>query len=249
MFPTYQSGDIKILDYIDANNVEIVFLKTNNTKRVRMGNVLTGKIVDKEIHFQMTSVCGVGEIGCGEYAPNIHKKIYKAWSSMIRRCYSKKVHELQPSYVNCTVCEQWLNFQNFAKWYESQVHSDNCQVDKDLLSYGNKVYSPETCCLLPEKLNKLIIKQKVGKNGLPTGVFLIERNVGSDRPCYGAQCGGYGKSRGYIGRYHTIEEAEFAYRIVKSKLIQEYAQKYIEDLEPRAFQALINMSVKLKENA
>ena len=68
---------------------------------------------------------------------------YKTWSSMLRRCYSTKYQERCPTYMGCSVSEEWHTFSVFRNWMESQDWQDT-QLDKDLLVEGNKVYSPET---------------------------------------------------------------------------------------------------------
>lgn len=37
---------------------------------------------------------------------------------MLQRCYNNK----QLSYFDCEVCDEWLCFQNFAKWYEENYY-------------------------------------------------------------------------------------------------------------------------------
>ncbi len=53
-----------------------------------------------------------------------------------------------------TMCHTWNDYQVFAMWYHSQVgHTLDYQVDKDLLTQGNRHYSPDTCLLLPSTVN------------------------------------------------------------------------------------------------
>lgn len=33
---------------------------------------------------------------------------------MLQRCYDSKYHEKSPTYKNCEVHNEWLNYQNFA---------------------------------------------------------------------------------------------------------------------------------------
>jgi hypothetical protein len=64
------------------------------------------------------TVCGHGYLGEGNYKVSIKRKItpqYASWSHMLERCYSEKFHISKPKYKDCTVCEEWLKFQNFAK--------------------------------------------------------------------------------------------------------------------------------------
>ena len=64
-----------------------------------------------------------------------------------------------------TVCEEWLYYPNFVDWVHSQENfnfwaSDkNTQIDKDILSDAkSKIYSPETCLLVPKCINEIFKK-------------------------------------------------------------------------------------------
>ena len=84
-------------------------------------------------------------------------KAYDAWKRMIQRCFDKKYKEDHPTYIGVTCIKSWEDFQNFAEWWYSQPnHDKGFDLDKDLLVDGNKLYSPETCCLLPQEINKTL---------------------------------------------------------------------------------------------
>ena len=74
---------------------------------------------------------------------------------MFNRCYNEKYHEKQPTYIGCSVSEEFWNFQNFAEWYNQKKYICNyaLELDKDLLYEGNKIYAPSKCCLLPKEIN------------------------------------------------------------------------------------------------
>jgi hypothetical protein len=66
------------------------------------------------------TVYGIGFNSGGEFKPSIkrnHTKPYATWKSMLMRCYSEKYHAKHPSYIGCSVCDEWLDFQIFAKWF------------------------------------------------------------------------------------------------------------------------------------
>jgi hypothetical protein len=42
---------------------------------------------------------------------------YARWVAMLKLCYSPKVHANVPSYLNCSVCEEWKTFSVFRQWY------------------------------------------------------------------------------------------------------------------------------------
>lgn len=80
---------------------------------------------------------------------------YNTWKAMLERCYSESLKRRRPSYIGCTVCEEWLLFSNFKVWMETQDWKGN-QLDKDLLIEHNKVYSPETCLFLSREVNSFL---------------------------------------------------------------------------------------------
>ena len=47
-------------------------------------------------------------------------KYYTAWKNMLKRCYSNKYLESRPSYIDASVCSEWLSATTFKKWVEQQ---------------------------------------------------------------------------------------------------------------------------------
>lgn len=73
-----------------------------------------------------------------------HTKVYSTWKSMLMRCYSENYHVKFPTYIDCYVCDEWLDFQVFAKWFCGN-YVTGMQLDKDIKVDGNKIYGPEFC--------------------------------------------------------------------------------------------------------
>lgn len=142
---------------------------------------------------------------------------YKLWYSMLERCYSPYKLKRNPNYVGVTVCEEWLTFSNFKAWMETQDWEGN-QLDKDLLCFdGAKIYSPSTCCFIPQWLNCGIIVQRANGNEL-FGVHIgtVEGLVN----IYKAQCGPRVKKESYLGTFPTAELAHRAWQVAhKERLI------------------------------
>lgn len=107
------------------------------------------------------SVQGVGYHGVGEYKTQVNKVLdlaYKKWRGMMTRNYYDDYESRLTSYKDCYVADEWHNLQTFSDWYYGQVGWDKgFELDKDLLSEGGKVYSPETCCLIPREINTAIV--------------------------------------------------------------------------------------------
>jgi hypothetical protein len=146
---------------------------------------------------------------------------------MLTRCYSEKRREINYlSYENCTVCEEWHNYQNFKKWYELnyyEIEEEEMELDKDILYKNNKIYSPQTCIFVPYSINLLFIKPN--KRKLPQGVC-YDKN----RNKYIAQiiCINKNLNKGHIslGRYNTVEEAFFVYKNAKEDYVKQLAEIY-----------------------
>lgn len=130
----------------------------------------------------------------------------------MRRCYNEKYRWKNPSYVGCCVCEEWHIFDNFRGWVNGQDYVGK-EIDKDLLSKGNKVYSPDTCVLVDKKINLFLVGTEKVKGEYPIGVDLNKKN-GKFR----ARCWNNDGTRTHIGYYNTPEEAHEAWRAHKHKL-------------------------------
>ena len=231
IFPLNKGGTVTVLDYENSDNVVIVHNDTHKyVQKVQAGHLKRGNV--KNPHFP--SVFGVGYIGVGDFSPSIggkHTQVYKKWQSMIERNYSRSYHKKKPSYADCTVHPDWHNFQVFAEWYTKQKFCDSdYQLDKDILVKGNKVYSAETCCLVPKEVNNFAKADSFLK-GLPLGV-----SFRSGR--YSARIMTNKKSA-WIGFFDTPEEASEAYEISKSKKAKVVAEGWKDFMCKRSYNALL----------
>lgn len=178
---------------------------------------------------------GAGYVGVGNYKtvePNGKlTRIYVTWHDMLVRCYKEKVRHLHPSYEGCTMCDKWLNFQNFAKWYEKNYYDigeGRMHLDKDILCIGNKVYSPEYCVFVPQRIN-MIFMSKPNKDNLPSGI---------SRSITGRYTASY-NTKG-LGTYNTLEEALMPYNKAKMQHIHNVAEEYKNRIPKRLYNVLKN---------
>jgi hypothetical protein len=170
-------------------------------------------------------------------------KEYKTWYGMLERCYSGNKQKSSPTYIGCKVCDEWLNFQVFAEWYNSQPYSHKQDIkfdlDKDLLIDGNKIYSPETCILIPSIINMQFAN--IGKGiHLPGANWLPDRNKFMAR---GPRIEDGKQST--LGYFSLEEEAHKAYINAKENYIQKLAELYSNVLDIRIYQKLSNYSFNL----
>lgn len=189
---------------------------------------------------QKTLIFGVG---INDLQNTKGTSFYKAWFSMLTRCYNKQLQITKhKSYVDCSVCEEWLTLSNFKEWFENPENGyrDGYHLDKDILVKGNRIYSPETCCFVPNEINSLFTKSNALRGKYPIGVIVSPYNK------FIAKLSG---QRTYLGSYDTPEEAFNAYKQAKEKHIKEIAQKYFNEgkITERVYNALMKYEVELTD--
>ena len=156
---------------------------------------------------------------------------YLKWKNMISRCYSERVQQDSPAYLNCSVHNDWLTFSNFKAWMEQQDW-EGMELDKDILFPGNKIYSPDTCIFINSKINRFITDSLSARGIWPVGVTIRKDGKSFISRCADIVTG----RREYLGDYSTPEAAHEAWR--RYKLSQAKAlSKEIQDL--RIAKALI----------
>lgn len=185
-----------------------------------------------------------GYVGDGKYKTRDDNgditKIYRLWHDMMKRCYSEKYIKANPTYEKCYVCDEWLNYQNFAKWFEDnyyEVPGERMELDKDILYKGNKRYGPDTCIITPHRINALFIRRESMRNGLPIGV----RKEG-DRYTYNVS--GY-NTKSML--FDTPIEAFYEYKRHKEQLIKNLAEKYKHEIPEKLYKALCEYKVNIDD--
>jgi hypothetical protein len=185
------------------------------------------------------TICGVGFIGVGKYKTGTSKKKtdnYRIWENLIYRCYGEKFRDSRPAYKGCTVCQEWHNFQNFAQWYDENFYDcgeGRMHIDKDIIIKDNKLYSPETCILVPQRIN-MIFMTKSRKDDLPN---CVRQNPSGSYASY------YNGKR--YGTYRTLQEAVNEHEKQKRIHIIEVAEEYKNKIPLKVYEALINYCEEL----
>lgn len=244
----------KIIGYNNCNDIIIEFLNdVHYTKHTNYSYFKQGKVASP----YAKRTFGVGYLGEGEYTftdkNNLDSKghaiktvCFNYWQSMMYRCYSEKFQK-KTAYIDCTVCEEWHNYQNFAKWFYENYYTVNDEImnlDKDIILKNNKIYSPTTCCFIPAIINKIFVKREKAKNfKVPIG--LCQRNF-RNKIKYSASIKKYNKDK-YLGCFNTIEEAFNVYKAEKEKYIKEVANNYKEYLPKTVYNALYNYQVEITD--
>ena len=215
--------EMKIIAYRKWEDIDVEFLDEHHYifEHATYGNFKRGQVKSP---FDR-SVANVGYTGIGEFKTSIkkiHTVEYSIWKQMILRCYFLDDNNSYPVYYGISeVCEEWHNFQNFAKWYTSNSYNigkERLHLDKDIKYYGNKIYSPYHCILVPQSINEQFKEcYHFGQtnNNLP----------------YTVRSTNNGKYESYhrgisLGTFNTIDEACEAYVLSKKTYINELVNRY-----------------------
>lgn len=96
--------------------------------------------------------------------------LYKTWLTMIDRT-TGEINRRPQSYRDAIVCKEWLKYSSFLNWAlnPESGYINGYELDKDIISPGNKAYSPQTCCFVPTRINLLFVLHH-SQSGKPTGV-------------------------------------------------------------------------------
>lgn len=170
------------------------------------------------------------------------RRCYTLWEDMLSRCYNPHMLKRFPTYIGCSVCEEWLIFSNFKRWFDKN-YIKNYDLDKDILIKGNKVYSPETCCFVPHKLNCSINRCQRRRGEFPIGVTYDKSR---SKFTSGLRCG---TKKLQLGRFDTITEAFNAYKDAKEHYIKSIAEKYFQEgkITKRVYDALMKYEVEITD--
>ena len=158
---------------------------------------------------------------------------YSKWYGVLQRCYSNKFLQDNPSYLGCTLVDEWKLFTNFKSWMQSQDW-ENKHLDKDLINWDNKQYGPNTCVFISPALNNLLCLRNNYRGELPLGVY---KHVIKGITYFVASCSFYGKQQ-RLGYFKTIPEAADTYKKAKLKHIKELSEM---ETNPRVKEALLNL--------
>lgn len=181
-------------------------------------------------------------IGVNDVPKSFGTKEYILWINMLNRCYNEKLHQIQPTYLNCETSSEFLVLSKFHSWCQNQAgfNQKGFELDKDLLAKGNKEYHPDKCVFIPREINSFLRTRKKMRGELPIGVNMDK--WGS----YIARMSINGRDM-YIGTFKTPEQAFQSYKAAKEAHIKVLANKYKDQIDPRAYDALMNYKVEITD--
>ena len=243
-FITNEGYEIKIIEYNNVHNIKIQFQDKYKTIVPTQYNKCKDGSIKNPYH---PSVEGIGYIGLGKYKSKINgkqTKEYAEWNSMLKRGFNKEYKNKYSTYKNVTVDEYFHNFQNYCKWREDnyyEIEGEQMELDKDILVKDNKIYSPDTCIFVPQRINYLFIKSNAIRGNYPIGVYYYKA-----RDKYIAKCSILTETK-YLGCYNTPEEAFEVYKEFKEAYIKEVADEYKDKIPQRLYDAMYAWEVEIDD--
>ena len=240
-FKTIRGEEYVVVEYLNYDSVTVEFCDNYKYKLTTSAAwIKSGQIKNP----YSPRIFEVGYFGVGGYKAKVgnpqvgysRTPEYQAWMNMMSRCYDKNY--INPHlYSDVMVVKSWHCFQDFAEWYYTQRKDTNTELklclDKDVLGDGS-MYSPEFCCLLPFKINSLIVSIPRG-NRLP-GVVLTSK--GRFRVSYS-----YGKK---VTEHEHEKDAHLEYLNLKLTKIRDLANEYKEILRPHVYETLMTKDFRYK---
>lgn len=219
----HQGYLMKIIKYNNAKNITVEFQDEHKaTVMVTYDNFLKGDV--KNPYHPI--IYNKGIVG-SKYSVWVDKKAtkeYQTWKSMLQRCFDPKYKEKQPTYNDVTCCNEWLEYENFYEWLHFQPNFDKWYegkrwaIDKDILFKNNNIYSPKTCCLVPQSINNLFTKSDSTRSKLPIGVHKHYKK-------YQVFCQNpFTRKQEDLGTYDTELVAFQIYKSYKENIIKQVAE-------------------------
>ena len=241
VFKTKSYGDLIITKYVNSKAVCVKFVVTGYETTTKASNVIAGSVKDR----LLPTVHGIGITGDSQVrVDGKHTKEYRLWNNMLKRCYSVGCQKVRPTYIDCSVSENFRYLQYFKEWCNNQIGFNSVDekgkpfaLDKDILVKGNRVYNEDVCVFVPQEVNLLFTKRDKSRGEYPIGVS-------------------FHKSRGmltatlnnkYLGYFNTAEQAFQVYKTAKEAYIIEVANKWKDKIDPKVYEALMNYEVHIDD--
>lgn len=161
-----------------------------------------------------------GAVSWVENGKQITCKIYYTWSGILSRCNPNNHKTISKSYAGVTVCNEWLSFSEFRQWMSRQDYYGK-YLDKDILSCGKKVYSPETCVFVSMETNSFLVDRLACRGEWPLGVYYRKKEKKFIAKCNNNNI----KAQEVLGMYTDPWDAHAAWKKRKNELAHILADK------------------------
>ena len=159
---------------------------------------------------------------------------YKAWANMLCRSYSERYHDIQPTYSNVSVCDEWHRFIAFREWWvKNQV--DGYAMDKDIVGDGME-YNKHSCIFVPSWLNNFITDRGASRGRYKIGVSLDKRSGKFRSMCRNPITG----MNEYLGAFDDQELAHATWRDRKLEICLELKGE-MDSIDDRIYNGVLRV--------
>lgn len=237
---------MKIVEYNGYANIVVEF---QDEYKIRINSTYDTFVKGAIKNPYYPSVFGVGIVGNKHKSRvnGLYTKEYRTWQNMLGRCFTKTYE----TYDDVTCCKEWFLFDNFYEWLHSQenfdkwLNGEKWAIDKDILIKRNKIYSPDTCCLVPHNVNILFLTRKKSRGDLPIGVHYKKESKKYMAYCSNGEKG----THDYLGLHETKEEAFLAYKNHKEFKIKHLAEEEFlnGNITKKCYDAMMNYQVEITD--
>ena len=236
-----QGLEMEVIEYDGYDHITIKFTIDGHTQKTTWRNFNKGTL----LNYEYPTVEKVGIIGRDSICVDVDGNLldsFERWRQMLTRCYGKRKRSC---YEGVTVCDEWLYYPNFKKWYDKNYYKvDGCtmMLDKDIKVKGSKIYSPNTCMFVPSEINFYFTKGFSNKT-LPTGVYYDKIN----KNYYSNICI-EGKQIRLKGSQSTDIATTFSYyKKAKEEDIKRLADKYKDKIPNDVYEIIYNRTVDIND--
>lgn len=160
------------------------------------------------------------------------------YNNMKARC-GRDYQNRNPRYYGTYLCEEWLNDKgsSFFAWLDDnyyEIDNEQMDIDKDILQYGNRLYHPELCLIVPHSINAFFEKIEIGKTSIKFdkkiekySVQIFDRN-----------------QKIYVNNIDSYNDAVDIFCDIKQGILINKAKSLKERVPDKVYQALMNTDIK-----
>lgn len=188
------------------------------------------------------------------YLPDGTRRKTREYTLFYNMLYRADVYRSDPkrqTYKDCEVSKNFRDYQFFAEWCNAQngflnkdENGDFWELDKDILTKGNKLYSEDTCIFVPKKINSFFVKADSLRGSNPIGVADCASKL---NPYTANVTNPFTKGLEYLGCFPTKETAFEAYKQGKHNIAVRLAELYKHEVSKEVYEILVNYYPNIKD--
>ena len=240
VFENTKGESYQVLEQLGTSKFKIKFIDSGYETEAKKINIERGSIKDRSSlnklkedsgfdHSQNKYVLGVNKTAKALASEKGLLKEYTIWGNIVGRCNRgyAKLHE------DFYTFDSWLGWAKEQKGFMEKDGNGNLfQLDSDLFSIDEKMYSPNTCVFIPREING-ICKPNMIRDDLPRGVTPF----GSKAKPYRVSVSIDGVTK-HIGNYKTVEEASTISKQARLDRVALLETKYKDVVYSKVFEEL-----------